>query len=54
VVGHAHVLRVLVGGGVHGDSLDPQLVGSADDADGDLATVRDEDAVEHVKGGCRA
>ena len=39
--------RVGVGGRVDGDRLDPELVQRADDADGDLAAVRDQDAREH-------
>ena len=41
------VQRVLVGGRVDGDGLDAELVQRADHADGDLAAVRDQDAVEH-------
>ena len=39
--------RVLVRRRVDGDGLDAELVQRADHADGDLAPVRDEDAVEH-------
>jgi len=38
---------VLVGGRVHGDRLDAELVQRADDAHGDLAAVGYEDAIEH-------
>ena len=37
------VLRVAVGLRVDGDRLDPELVERADDADGDLAAVGDQD-----------
>ena len=46
-VGHADVERVGVGGRVDGDRLDAQVVERADDADGDLAAVRDQDSGEH-------
>jgi len=39
--------RVGVGGRVDGDRLDAQVVERADDADGDLAAVRDQDSGEH-------
>ena len=39
--------RVAVGGRVHGDGLDPELVQRADHAHRDLAPVRDEDPREH-------
>ena len=42
-----HVERVLVGGRVDGDGLDVQLVQRANHAHGDLASVRDENALEH-------
>ena len=44
--GDAGVQRPLVDGGVHGDGLDAEGVGGTGDADGDLAAVGDEDAVE--------
>src|ERR1043166_5555325 len=46
-VGEPDVERVLVCRGVHGDGFDVRLVQGADDAHGDLAPVRDQDAVEH-------
>ena len=46
-VGEPDVERVGVGGRVDRDRLDVQLVQGADDADGDLSAVRDEDAREH-------
>ena len=33
--------------GMHGDGLDAQFLGGAQDAQRDFATVRDEDLVEH-------
>ncbi len=47
VVGELDVERVAVGGRVHGHRLDPELAEGADHADGDLAPIRDEHAVEH-------
>ena len=47
LVGVAEVQRVLVDLGVDGDGLDPELLAGPDDAQGDLAPVRDEDALEH-------
>ena len=41
------MLRVAVGLGVDGDGGDAELVERADDADGDLATVGDQDLGEH-------
>ena len=38
-VGHAHVHRVTVGGGMHRDGLDAHLAGRADDAQRDLSPV---------------
>jgi len=50
LVGEAHVERGGVGGGVHGDGGDPQLAASADDPEGDLPAVGDEDLLEHAAG----
>ena len=47
LVGEADVQRVLVGLGVDGDGLDAELAAGADDAQGDLAAVGDEDFLEH-------
>ena len=47
LVGEPDVQRVAVGGRVDGDRLHPELPQSADDADGDLPAVRDQDAPEH-------
>src|SRR5439155_13622198 len=44
-----HVERVVVGGRVDGDGLDVQLVQRANDAHGDLASIRDENALEHAQ-----
>ena len=43
------VERVAVGGRVHGDRLDAELVQRADHAHGDLAPVRDEHSFEHAR-----
>ena len=40
-VGHAHMHRVAVGGGMHRDGLDAHLAGRADDAQRDLSPVGD-------------
>ena len=47
LVGELDVERVAVGRRVDGDRLDPELVQRADHPHGDLASVRDEHAVEH-------
>jgi hypothetical protein len=47
VVGEANVERVTVGRRVDGDGLDAELTAGPDDPDGDLASVRDQDAAEH-------
>src|SRR4029079_15291227 len=46
-VGEADVETFAVGRGVDGDGLDTELPAGADDADGDLAAVGDQDALEH-------
>ena len=46
-VGQAQVGRVGVGLGVDADRLDPEFLARADDAEGDLASVGNEDASEH-------
>ena len=47
LVGEADVERLAVELGVHGDGLDAELACGADDAHGDLATVGDQDLLEH-------
>ena len=56
----AHVLvrkpdvqRVLVGLGIDGDCLDPELAAGVDDSQSDLAAVRDQDFFEHYLCLCR-
>ena len=46
LVGHAHVERGAIDLGVNGDGGDPHLVERARDADGNLATVCDENLAE--------
>lgn len=46
-VGELEVGRVFVCGGVDADGLDLELLTSAHDSEGDLASVCDEDALEH-------
>ena len=48
LVGEPHVQRVLVGLGVDRDGLDAELAAGADDPQGDLAAVGDEDFLEHA------
>ena len=47
LVGEAHVLGVGVGLGMDGDGLDAELAAGAQDAQGDLAAVGNEDLLEH-------
>ncbi|MNY35824.1 hypothetical protein D3C86_1702610 [compost metagenome] len=46
-VGQAQVHQVAVGGGVHRDGLDAQLFAGAQDAQGDLAAVGDQNFFQH-------
>ncbi len=46
-VGHLHVERAAIGFGKDGDAWDAEFAESAEDADGDLAAVRDQDFLEH-------
>ena len=50
LVGEAHVQRAGVDVGVHGDRRDAELAAGADDAQRDLAAVRDEDLLERGGG----
>ena len=52
-VRHVDVHGVHVGFGIHSDSFDIEFFAGADDADGDLTTVGDEDFFKH-RAGCRA
>src|SRR5262245_49806483 len=47
MIGERRVQSVRVGVRIDGDGLDTHLAARADHADGDLATVRDEDLGEH-------
>src|SRR5690606_9170418 len=47
LVGEADGERVAVGRGVDGDGPEAHLAAGADDAEGDLAPVRDEDLLDH-------
>ena len=51
LVGQQHVLEVVVGRGVHGDSLDVEFATGPQDAQGNFAAIGDNDFVEH---GCSA
>jgi hypothetical protein len=48
-VGEKHVLEVVVGRGVHRDRLDSELAAGAQDSERDLASIGDDDLVEHVR-----
>ena len=50
LIGHADVERGAVGVGVDGDAGDAHLAEGADDADGDLAAIGDQDLAEHADG----
>ena len=50
LVGEADVQRVPVELGVHGDGLDTEFASGTDDSHGDLATVGDQDLLQH---GCQ-
>src|SRR5690606_7444505 len=47
IVGEAHVQGFAVGLGVDGDRLDAEFAAGADDAQGNLAAIGDEDTLEH-------
>ncbi len=47
VVREAHVQGLAVGFGVDGDRLDSQFATGANDAQGDLSAIRDQDFLEH-------
>jgi hypothetical protein len=49
LVREAHVEARAVGLGVHGDGLDAELLAGPDDAERDLAPVRDQDLAEHQR-----
>ena len=46
LVGEAHVQRIAVGFGIHGDRPDAEIPAGADDAEGDLAAIGDQDLSE--------
>ena len=50
-VGEAHVQAVAVGFRIDGDGLDAQILAGADDANGDLAAIGDQDFLEHISAG---
>ena len=47
LVRQTHMHGVGIGGGVHGDGRDPELLAGPQDAKGDLAAIGYEDLVEH-------
>jgi hypothetical protein len=47
LIGKAHMHRVLVGGGMHGDRRNAQLLARAQHAQGDLTAICDQNFVEH-------
>ena len=54
LVGKAHVHRVGVGGRMHRHRRDAELLAGAQDAQGDLAAIGDEDFIEHWAGSTKA
>ena len=48
IVGEAHMQRLAVSLGVHGDRLNIKFTASANDAESDLTAVSDQDLFEHV------
>src|ERR1017187_6988379 len=50
LVGHAYVQGSAVGVGEDGDATDTHFAQRADDADGDLAAIGDQDLAEHADG----
>jgi hypothetical protein len=47
LIGHSDEHRVRIGVGIHRDGPDPEAFRRTDDAAGDLAAIRDQDAFEH-------
>jgi hypothetical protein len=47
-VGEAHVQAVAVGFRINGDGADSQVLARADDAHRNLATIGDQDFLEHI------
>ncbi len=47
VVGQFEIRRIAVGRAVDGDDFDAEILAGADDPQGDLTTIGDEDALEH-------
>ena len=50
LIGHGDVLQVAIHRGMHGDRLDAQGVAGAQDAQRNLATVGDDDFIQHGAG----
>jgi hypothetical protein len=54
LVGHLDVQRIAIGVAVHGDRRVSELSDRADDANGDLAAIRDQDpGFRHSRSGSR-
>ena len=47
-IGHLHMQSLLIGIGIDGDSTNTHFASSFDNTAGDLATVSDQDFIEHV------
>src|ERR1700687_797510 len=49
-IGEANMQAVTIGFRINGDSLDSKILTRADNADGDLATIGDQNFLEHISG----
>ncbi len=49
-VGEAHVQAVAIGFRINRDGADSKILAGADNADGDLATIGDQNFLEHISG----
>src|SRR5579864_5784658 len=50
-VGEAHMQAMTIGLRINGDGSDSQVLTGADDANGDLASIGDQDFLEHISAG---
>src|SRR5579864_4011342 len=51
LVSKAHMQAMTIGLGINGDGPNSQILASADDANGDLASIGDQDFLEHISAG---
>src|SRR5260370_10209078 len=49
-VGEGHVQAVSIGFGIDRDRLDSKVLAGGDNGDGDLATIGDQNLLEHISG----